>query len=146
MALFQLPGAERLVARRDFHLVDSLWQRWSPGFTLPADQRAALHACLAQSMPGPIEYYRAALREGASGLRALATPITTPLLALHGGDDRCVLPPTRDDSRLFSGEYVREIMPGLGHFMHVEDPDRVAARIADWACDRSRPTDDVDVA
>lgn len=132
MGLFQLPGAERLVVRRDFRLIDALWQRWSPGFTLPADQRTALHACLAQSMPAPIEYYRAALREGASGLRLMATPIATPLLALHGGDDGCVLPPTRDDSKLFAADYVREIVPGLGHFMHVEDPDRVAARIAAW--------------
>jgi len=132
MGLFQLPGAEHLVARRDFRLVDALWRRWSPGFALPAEQRAALHACLAQSMPGPIEYYRAAVREGASALRMMATPITTPLLALHGGDDGCVLRPTRDDSRLFAGDYVREIMPGVGHFMHLEDPARVATRIAEW--------------
>jgi pimeloyl-ACP methyl ester carboxylesterase len=132
MGLFQLPGADRIVARRGFRLVDALWKRWSPGFALPADQRMELHACLARSMPAPIEYYRTALREGASGLRLMATPISTPLLALHGRDDGCVLPPTRDDGRLFAGEYVREIMPGLGHFMHVEDPARVAARIADW--------------
>jgi pimeloyl-ACP methyl ester carboxylesterase len=131
-ALFQLPGSARIVAGRDFRLIDRLWRRWSPGFRLDAAQRAELHACLAASMPAPLEYYRAAMREMRRGLRALATPIATPLLALHGADDGCVLPPTYDDRRRFSGEYERETLAGVGHFLHLERPNEIAARVSTW--------------
>ena len=36
MALFQLPGAERIAAAQDFRLIDRLWRRWSPDFQLSA--------------------------------------------------------------------------------------------------------------
>lgn len=131
MLLFQLPGAERLVRANDFALIDRLWRTWSPGFSLDAAARAELHACLAQSMPAPILWYRAAARD-TKGLRMFASPITTPLLYLHGADDGCVLAHDTDDRHRFAGEYEREIVPGVGHFLHVEDPNGIAARIADW--------------
>jgi pimeloyl-ACP methyl ester carboxylesterase len=124
---FQLPGSAWLAARGNFKLVDWLWRRWSPSYALPDSERGALHAMLAVSMPAPLEYYRDARRHP-SGLLA-ATPITTPLLALHGADDGCVLPPVRDDRHLFAGTYERETMAGLGHWLHLEAPAAVADRI-----------------
>ena len=131
MFRFQLPGAERFVRANDLALIDRLWRTWSPGYTLPDAARAELHACLAQSMPAPILWYRAAARD-TKGLRMLSAPITTPLLYLHGADDGCVLAHDTDDRFRFSGEYQRDTMAGVGHFLHVEDPDRVAARVVEW--------------
>ena len=135
MALFQLPGAGRLVGARDLALVDDLWRRWSPGFSLDPARRAELHECLAASLPAPIKYYRQALRPYTAGrarLRLLSQPIATPLLQLHGADDGCVLPPSSDDSGRFSGPYEREILPSVGHFLHLEAPEVIGERVAGW--------------
>lgn len=137
MGLFQLPGAGHLVRARDFALIDRLWRVWSPGYVLPEAEREALHRCLAASMPAPLCYYRAARRDARRLLRALAAPITVPLLALHGADDGCVLPPTIDDAHRFTAAYERETLDGLGHFLHVEAPARVAEHVAGWLRTRS---------
>src|SRR5207248_1475056 len=62
MVLFQLPGADYLVRRRDLALIDRLWRAWSPSFTLDSARRDELHACLKRSLPAPLEYYRAIVR------------------------------------------------------------------------------------
>lgn len=134
MALFQLPGAGFLAARDDLALVDRLWRAWSPGFTLDDDRRISLHACLADSMPAPLAYYRAMLRPFTTlvdRLRQAEARITTPLLQLHGADDGCIVPPTAADHRWFS-ERVLEIVPNVGHFLHIESPVAIAARVSRW--------------
>lgn len=137
MGLFQLPGAGRLVAARDLALLDRLWESWSPGFELDPDRRADLRACLDASMPAPIGYYRALLRPRAVGVvRRLASPISTPLLYLHGARDNCVLPPAGDDRRRFSGPYEAEVVSDVGHFLHLEAPAAIASRVAAWTGER----------
>jgi pimeloyl-ACP methyl ester carboxylesterase len=51
MALFQLPGADYLLRRRELALIDRLWRAWSPSFTLDSARRNELHACLERSLP-----------------------------------------------------------------------------------------------
>ena len=135
MGLFQLPGAGWLTRAHDFALIDRLWRAWSPGFTLPEADRAELHACLARSMPAPIEYYRAMvrpLRGFARRTRGPTATITTPLLQLHGQRDGCIQPtPEELDRRRFS-ERVHEVLPNLGHFLPQEAPHALAARVAGW--------------
>lgn len=120
MAVFQLPFAARFAAARELALIDRLWRTWSPGFTLDATRRRALHACLAASWPAPLRFYRPQRFRGER--------ITTPLLQLHGADDGCILPPTDADAHRFAAR-VLEVRPGVGHFLHIEDPAGVAARI-----------------
>ncbi len=134
MGLFQLPGAGYLAKARDLALIDRLWRDWSPGFTLDPERRAELHACLAASLPAPLEYYRAILRPLTTlvdRVRKSEVRITTPLLQLHGADDGCIVPPTDADRRWFA-ERVLEVIPDLGHFLHLEAPDAIAARVAAW--------------
>ena len=131
MMLFQLPGAGHIVAARDFALIDRLWRDWSPGFRLPDEERRALKACLAESMPAPIRWYRALARD-TQGVRLFAKPLTTPLMYLHGANDGCIHAPTVDDSHRFAGDYRHEVIAGRGHFLHLEDPAGIAARVADW--------------
>jgi pimeloyl-ACP methyl ester carboxylesterase len=120
MAFFQLPGSSRLVGTR---FIDRLWRRWSPGFTLDEPRRAELHACMAASLPAPLEYYRAFRRTlfDRDFQRALRQPTATEILALHGADDGCVLPPRGSD-----------IVADVGHFLHLEAPAAIADRVAGW--------------
>jgi len=134
MGLFQLPGAGWLVQRNNLALIDRLWRTWSPGLRLDEATHAELHACLAASLPAPLEYYRAMLRPLSTfreRTRRAARPITTPLLQLHGADDGCILPPTIDDARRFT-ERELAVLPGLGHFLHIEDPGAIATRVTAW--------------
>ncbi len=134
MGVFQLPGAGWLVRRAGLPLIDRLWRAWSPGLHLTTDRRDELHACLEASLPAPIEYYRAMVRPLSAfreRTRRAARVIATPLLQLHGAADGCILPPTTDDSRRFV-ERELAVLPGLGHFLHLEDPDQLASRVAAW--------------
>lgn len=134
IGLFQLPGSGFLASANDLALIDRLWRAWSPDFTLDATRRAELHACLAQSMPAPLEYYRAILRPLTTlgdRLRKAFARIATPLLQLHGADDGCIAPPTEADRRWFA-ERILEVVPNAGHFLHIEAPVAIAARVGRW--------------
>ena len=64
-------------------------------------------------------------------VRKAEAHIATPLLQLHGSDDGCIVPPTDEDRRLFDAR-VLEVVPNLGHFLHIEAPATIAARVARW--------------
>ncbi len=134
MAFFMLPALpERVVPRNDFAYIDELWQRWSPGYTLPADYARELKDCLHASMPAPLGYYRA-LRPSRTRLRQARLDarvrIYVPLLHLHGADDGCIaFEMGEGQAQYFKGEFRSESLPGLGHFLHLEDPERVAQQI-----------------
>lgn len=138
MLYFQVPRvAEQLVSWWDFLFIDRLWRTWSPGLRLPADAQRELHECLARSMPAPLEYYRALLRplgrvvERVREVEGMC--IAVPTRHLHGADDGCVAPEaTRSQERYFSGPFVSSVLPGVGHFLHVEAPAEVARHITDW--------------
>ena len=115
-------------------LIDRLWRAWSPNFTLDSAHRDELHACLKRSLPAPLESYRAIVRPLTTfvdRVRKAEAHIATPLLQLHGSDDGCIVPPTDEDRRWFDAR-VLEVVPNLGHFLHVEAPATIAARVARW--------------
>lgn len=134
MGFFQIPGSGAIAKARDLALIDLLWRQWSPSLTLDPGRREELHDHLRASLPAPLKYYRAMTRPGMlKAARRLARPITVPLLHMHGAGDECILPPNIDDRHRYAAPHVREILPGLGHFLHIEAPDAIAARIAAWA-------------
>jgi pimeloyl-ACP methyl ester carboxylesterase len=139
MAFFQMPGAARLAAARDFALIDRLWRTWSPGYALPRALRDELHACLRASWPAPLLYYRAMFRPFGEAMRRLrsdtgiARRITVPLLHLHGADDGCISPRAAEGAeRYFAGPYRSDVLEGAGHFLAAECPDVVATHAAAW--------------
>jgi pimeloyl-ACP methyl ester carboxylesterase len=110
MFFFQLPRvAEWALRRRDFALVARLWRDWSPGWEPPAAHLAV------------------------AGERFPTEPLRVPTLVLHGARDGCVAAALGDgQDRFFSGGYRREILPEVGHFLHLERPAAVAERVAAW--------------
>jgi pimeloyl-ACP methyl ester carboxylesterase len=134
---FQMPFAEQVVAADDFAYLEQWWRDASPEFD-PAPVIEGIKATFRE--PGVVTaalgYYRhtfhpanrdpalAALQE------RMSAPTPVPTLSLHGTRDR----PGRleafegmDD--LFPQGLKKVIVPGTGHFVHVERPDEVNPRI-----------------
>lgn len=140
MGLFQLPGSGWVATARDLALIDRLWRQWSPGLSLDPALEAELHKHLRESMPAPLKYYRAMLRPGMFGAtRRMSQPIKVPLLQLHGANDGCILPVQVDDQHRFAARRAMEVVPDVGHFLHIEAPEAIANRIAAWSQVASSP-------
>ena len=121
--------AHQLVAADDFAFVDRLWRDWSPGHDGARDAANA-KGCLRGSrhLAAAIAYY---LAEG-PGTDLRGTP-PQPTLYLHGDNDGCIdARLVRDaEDHLSPGSRV-EVLPDVGHFLHVEQPAKVNARVLAW--------------
>lgn len=139
MAAAQLPW-ERMSPERAMARIERLWTDWSPGYTPTAEDleplRAAMHT--PGGLAAMLGYYRAqrgrVLRGGIGGPGA---PVPhQPTLYLHGADDGCLMPgwsdPAAEVLRAANATSRVEVLDGVGHFLHLEDPERVGARIEDW--------------
>jgi pimeloyl-ACP methyl ester carboxylesterase len=150
MYFFQLPLADMVVAADDFALVEDLWRDWSPGYSPPGAYLRALKDALGS--PGSLEaalgYYRhlwnpthhdPALAEVES--RSMSY-IPVPTLSLHGADDGCIgseLVVADEMAPLFPQGLEVEVVPGAGHFLHLERPELVNRRIVEFVEVLTRP-------
>jgi pimeloyl-ACP methyl ester carboxylesterase len=143
MFVFQTPLAEMVVPNDDFAFIDYLWSYWSPGYTPGPSFMRALKDTLAApgSTEAAIGYYRAmlgttppdpALTEVSAAGNG---PMPVPTLYLHGQDDGCMGVELADrdalDALFPPGSDV-QIVPASGHFLHLEQPADVNARILEF--------------
>jgi len=143
MYFFQLPLAPMAVQANDFAVIDKLWSDWSPSFEPPDGYLKALKETLASpgSLDAAIGYYRHLLNpfhqdRRLADVEAAGTGwVPIPTLYLHGADDGCigadmVFP---DEMQAFFPEGLEvDVLPGLGHFLHLEDPSGVNRRIVEF--------------
>lgn len=145
MFYFEHPTAEAAVEAKDFAFIDFLWRDWSPGYTPPAGYLRALKDTLGSpgSLGAALGYYRhlgnpahhdPALAEAES---ASASPVPVPTLYLHGADDGCigaelVVPVPEELPMLFPKGIEVEVLPGAGHFLHLERPEVMNRRIVEF--------------
>ncbi len=148
IVLFQLPWLpERLLRARDFALVESLWETWSPTWDYPEDRLEAVTDTFGE--PGTVEAaltcYRQFGRQAAEKLvddaierrfRAGSDPdsdgggIEVPALVVAGKEDGCIGHELFDDADdAFAGRCRCVKIRGAGHFVHQERPDVVADEI-----------------
>lgn len=142
MAALKAPGAERLVGRNDLALVERLWHDWSPGYDAADDVehvRSSLRS--PEALRSAVAYYRGLdLWRASTPPRALVPPRST--LYLHGSDDGCLGVRYAEASRRVLERPSREVLsdagqpaslvevvPGAGHFLHLELPEVVNATI-----------------
>jgi pimeloyl-ACP methyl ester carboxylesterase len=141
MYFFTQPGAEEVVAADGMAFLDRLWADWSPGYDAGQDlDRVKESLADRQHLVAALAYYRAALGAPAESCskfeaeqRALAETPPQPTLYLHGDRDGCIGADlvTRAPDHL-SPESTFVVLDDVGHFLHLEDPDRINGEILGW--------------
>ncbi|WP_326956796.1 alpha/beta fold hydrolase [Amycolatopsis sp. NBC_01286] len=142
---FQMPMApEKWLTREDAQAVEDLFDAWAGDSWRSTSDFAESTAAFRQAMLVPgvahsaLEYYRWAFRaqfrgEGRRFTDAVGRRIAAPTLQLHGADDTCILPETARSSARWAGPHAEpEFWPGVGHFPHLEVPDRTSAALVDF--------------
>lgn len=141
---FQVPmWPERQLVRDGGALVGSILDSWSaPGWpeaeTARVYQRAMRIPPVAHTS---LEYHRWFVRsafrpDGLRYARQLRTPVTAPVLHLHGAADPCIPPQTaRGAGRYVEGPYRWKLIEGAGHFPHEERPAAFDAELLGWLAD-----------
>ena len=128
--LFQT-GLAPVVGMDDLAFIDGLWSDWSPGYDASVDLPEVKNSLRNQdNLMAAIGYYRAMFDPH-------GTPSTSahdqPTLYLHGDNDGAfgVEGVAGAQEELPTGSRV-EIVPGTGHFLHLEKPAEVNRQILEW--------------
>jgi pimeloyl-ACP methyl ester carboxylesterase len=131
--VFQSPLAELAVGLDDLAFIDRLWADWSPGYDGARDVARVKKSIGAEAnLTAAIGYYRATFAgppddPAAAAAQAAGEGIAPqPTLYLHGTDDGAmgidVIGPVTD--HLGPGSEL-VVVDGVGHFLHLEQPDVV---------------------
>lgn len=135
----QLPIA-RWLLREDLRPLVDLWLRWSPGYVPTAADLRPLRRALAtvDGLRAALAPYRAHAVGGLLG-RAPAPdgPVPRqPVLVVHGTDDGCIDRRYAVAARpVLAAAHPRStvwLVPDAGHFVHLEQPDRVGDAIVSF--------------
>ncbi len=142
MFLFQIPWLPEWALRRDGALVIGKTLRaashvkavWTPETTQPYRDNF-MQPGVASAAVG---YYRAALRSGRALARAAkAHPIAVPTLIIWGKEDPALGVQLLDEKKLApwfapGNKPQIDLLEGIGHFVHVEAPERVNQALLAW--------------
>jgi pimeloyl-ACP methyl ester carboxylesterase len=140
--LFQVEGfAEEVLAADRLALVDRLIADWSPRPALEPEEVEAVKRTLGApgALAAVLGYYRTIfrpeLRDSALAEAAArgVEPVPVPTLAIAGAEDGCVGRAVHErQAGFFSGPFRLEMVPGVGHWPHLEAPEVVGPLLVDW--------------
>ena len=138
---FQMVVSDGIVPAGDLAFIDGLWGDWSPGYDAKEDL-ANVKNCLRDpaNLKAAMGYYRDLFDAKTFGTpdamnaqgAAWGRPVPQPVLYLHGKNDGCIAldagPAAKIKALIGKGSEV-ELVPDVGHFLHVEKPKIVNAKI-----------------
>ncbi len=139
---FLTPEAELVVKADNFAFLDRLWIDWSPSYRLSPEEAQALKAIF--NTPGVLTaalgYYRCLTDQSNpdknlinEAHRVLTESIPVETLYIHGEDNGCIGVNLLDSmDKAYIGGLHKRIIPGAGHFVHLESPDVVNALILEF--------------
>lgn len=119
---------------------ESLWGDWSPGYDARDDVAELRRHVSTANIADVICPYRAFLNPEFADPDADAEasetmrPPPVPTLYLHGANDGAIGADLLGDldAHLPAAGSAFEIIDGVGHFLHLEQPDVIAAKIGNW--------------
>ena len=138
---FAIPlGEYDMPERAHERLIRKLWRDWSPGYDAREDLRDVLAAVSTSAhRSAPFDYYRSlarpwtvpdTYRHWQATLDALPTH---PLLYLHGADDGCLEVGYAEKAAAGLPDLAEVVVvPDAVHFLQLEQPEVVNARIAEF--------------
>jgi len=143
MAQMQSPGfVERTLNTREAPLIEALWRRWSPQWSIPPERLESVRSTLSHAgcAEAAAQYYHHLLPRGPQGIRGwqetlrdAMRPIPCPGLLITGESDGCMDPAFfREAPRAFQGECETHVLRGVGHFLHQEKPEEVLQLLRPW--------------
>jgi pimeloyl-ACP methyl ester carboxylesterase len=133
MFFFQLPWLpERLLRRGGRKTLERIYADARPGAFTAEDLARSEEALMGPGgLKGPIDYYRAALRQSPRRAQSLFAPIPAPTLVIWGDEDRHLRKEMADtDPRLLPDARVVRL-PHASHWVHHDEPDRVNALLTE---------------
>jgi pimeloyl-ACP methyl ester carboxylesterase len=119
---------------------ESLWADWSPGYDPREDVSELRRYVSPDNIANVIAPYRASFNPDfadpgakAEALAALQDP-PVPTQYLHGANDGALGIDIlgQPSEHLPAAGSAFEILDGVGHFLHLEQPDLIASKICDW--------------
>lgn len=139
---FQMPFAEQAVMANDYEFIERWWRDASPEYDLPCEVIERVKETFRQPgvVTAALNYYRHTMNPANRdpALAALQEKVTTtstpvPTLAFHGTKDR----PGRSEAfermdQFFAAGLEKVVLPGTGHFLHLERPAEVNAKIVEF--------------
>ena len=138
MFFFQHPLADLVVPADDLAFIDMIWSDWSPGYDASHDLPLVKDALRDPSnLAAALGMYRATLGDGPTrndySQHEAAEAPPQPLLYLHGAADGCIGPEVAESARSMTPDHVTiGLVADTGHFLHLEDPASVNARIVEF--------------
>ena len=140
MFFFQHALSDFVVAANDLAFIDMLWSQWSPGYDA-TDDLITTKASLRDpaNLTAALGYYRATLGDGykdptLEAVQAAGQGWTTqPHLYLQGRNDGCIGAEVAEAAASMAPSNVTvEFIDNAGHFLHIEQPALVNARILEF--------------
>ncbi|MEQ1699324.1 MAG: alpha/beta hydrolase [Ilumatobacteraceae bacterium] len=140
MFFFQHGLSDLVVPANDLAFIDMLWSQWSPGYEATADVAHVKDALRDPAhLTAALGYYRATLGDGLKdpaldeAQAAGSAWATQPHLYLHGRNDGCIGVEVAEFAASMAPPNVTvEIIDDAGHFLQLEQPAIVNARILEF--------------